>query len=148
MLDLAQFNQDVKYWGAQTTVRLQAQARSLGIIHRANSPSGSDSTSRIKDNYGLNAGIISRIGFKFPRTLIWTHKGAGKGRGGSTGSRWINAAGDSKSTNPKSLGKMGTDGRKQKPWFNSVMDSPAGVDQLATIAAEAVGDAIVNNILI
>lgn len=147
-INLDQFNQEVRYWGVQTTARLKAQARSLGIVHRSDSPSSSESISKIKDNYGIQAGIINRVGFKFPRNLIWTHKGAGKGKGGIKGSRWINAKGESKRTNPASFGKMGSGGRRAKPWFNNVMDSDQGVDQLATIAAEQLGDAITSKILI
>lgn len=96
----------------------------------------------------MRAGIIEVVSFRFPRSLIWPHKGAGKGRGGTKGSVWYDALGIKHSTNPKSFGKMGAGGRVAKPWFNDTMESSAGVDELATIVATTTGDAIVNNLLI
>ena len=147
-INYSNYNQEVRYWGMQTTARMQAKASALGILHRSNSPSKSESIKKIKDNYGLKFGAINRIGFKFPRNLIWPHKGAGKGKGGLKGSRWINAKGESKATNPASLGKMGTGGRTAKPWFNGVMDSDVGITNLATIVAEQIGDSITSKLLI
>ena len=43
---------------------------------------------------------------------------------------------------------MGTEGRKEKPFFNTVIDGPNGVEKLATIVAEKTGDTIINNMLI
>jgi hypothetical protein len=43
---------------------------------------------------------------------------------------------------------MGTGGRKAKPWFTQVIESSAGVDELATIAAEEIGSAITNKLFI
>lgn len=92
--------------------------------------------------------VVSRVAFRFPRSLIWTHKGAGKGRAGKKGSRWVNKFGNTRSTNSDSLGKAGTGARKEKPWFTSVMDAPDGVNRLADIVAEETGDAIVNQLFV
>jgi hypothetical protein len=147
-IDFDQFNQEARYWGGQTSARLKASARALGITHSGNSPSPGDSVQKIKDNYGLKAGVVNRIGFKFPRSLIYVHKGAGKGMGGVKGSTWITQAGNKKMTNPASAGKMGTGNRQAKPWFNDVINGSHGVDELATLVAEKLGDAITNKMFI
>ena len=84
----------------------------------------------------------------FPRTLIYTHKGAGKGRGGTKGSRWTDKYGNKKTTNPKSFGKMATGGRVAKPFINDALEAPDGVDKLATIAAENLGDVLAGSLFI
>jgi hypothetical protein len=58
----------------------------MGIEHRSNSPSKGDSLAKLKAKEHYDSGAVDRIGFKMNRSLIWTHKGAGKGRGGSKGS--------------------------------------------------------------
>jgi hypothetical protein len=120
----------------------------MNIVHRSNSPSKGDSLAKLKAKEHYDDGSIDRIGFKMNRSLVYTHKGAGKGRGGSKGSSWFDARGNRKTTNPESLGKMATGGRKAKPWFNQFIESPAGVDDLATIAAEEIGSAITNKLFI
>jgi hypothetical protein len=127
---------------------MQATGSQMGISHRANSPSPGDSLAKLKSKVTIKNGVVSVIGFKMNRSLIWTHVGAGKGRGGSSGSSWIDAQGNRKKTNPESLGKMGTQGRTAKPWFNKFMEGPEGLDDLATIVASELGDAIVGKILI
>lgn len=147
-INFDQFNQEVRYWGVQTAARLQASARALGIQHSDASPSPSSSIQKIKDNYGVKGGVVNRVGFKFPRSLIYVHKGAGKGKGGLKGSTWVNKAGEKKTTAPGSLGKMGSGNRQSKPWFNNVINGDQGVQELATIAAIQLGDAITNKMFI
>jgi hypothetical protein len=142
------FNNDVLTWKGSTERTLQNQASVFGIIHRAGSPSPGPSMRRIRSTHTTKDGLVSKISFKFPRNLIFVHKGAGNGRGGTKGSKWITASGKSKSTNPASLGKMGTGGRIAKPWFNQVMEGPQGIEYVATLAAEKIGDAITGNFLI
>lgn len=132
----------------RTEGSLKGRSAALGITHRSNSPSSGSSVAKIKGKEKMSGGIIDRISFKFPRTLIWTHKGAGKGRGGNKGSVWYDALGIRHTTNPESLGKMGSGGRVAKPWLNDTLEAPEGVDELATIVAEESGDAIVNRLLI
>lgn len=147
-LNFDKYNQEVTAWMQQTQNSFVSQASSLGIEHRGNSPSSSSSISKIKTRSRLKDGAIYNIGFNFPRTLIWPHKGAGKGRGGTKGSSWLDKYGNRKKTNPESLGKMGSGGRVAKPFFNQVLDGPNGIDQLATIAAEELGDTITGNLFI
>ena len=102
----------------------------------------------------VTAAILIGLGFSLATlvvavmvTLQFT-AGAGKGRGGSKGSRWVDKYGNSKKTNPESLGKMGTGGRVAKPFINQVLESDKGIDQLATIAAVQIGDAVTGNLFI
>ncbi|MGN6476313.1 MAG: hypothetical protein ACTHKV_03735 [Flavipsychrobacter sp.] len=141
-LNLERYNQKIKSWTQQANQGLKQVGDNMGIVHRADSPSSSASLPRVKGREHFEDGAVDRIGFKMNRSLIWTHKGAGKGRGGTKGSNWITARGESKTTNPKSFGKMGTAGRTAKPWFDQFMDGNKGVDELATIAAEELGDAV------
>ncbi len=147
-IDFDKQNDRVADWALRTEKSLKGTSNALGITHRGNSPSPSSSVDKIKHRLTNRGGIIEVVAFKFPRTLIWTHKGAGKGRGGTKGSVWYDALGIRHTTDPESLGKMGTGGRTAKPWFNNVMEGNSGVEELATIVAEESGDAIVNNLLI
>lgn len=147
-IDFDQQNTRVIGWADKTESGLKGKTSALGITHRSNSPSSGSSVAKIKNKVTYRSGIIEIVSFKFPRSLVWPHKGAGKGMGGSQGSVWYDKLGIKHSTDPDSLGKMGTGSRTAKPWFNDVMEAPTGVDELATIVAEESGDAIVNNILL
>jgi hypothetical protein len=141
-------NDRVTEWANKVTGKIKDRANALGIRHRANSPSPSASVPAIKDRFRLKGGIIEIISFRFSRSLIWPHKGAGRGYGGIKGSTWKDKLGITHHTDPKSLGKMGTGNRTAKPWFNDVMEGSEGVDQLANIVAEESGDGIINKLLI
>ena len=120
----------------------------MGIVHRAGSPSKGESLNRLTAKFSSADGGIEKIAFKLRRSLIWPHKGAGKGMAGRVGSTWYNKKGEKKTTDPKSFGKMATGSRKAKPWFNQYMEGQHGVEELATLVAEETGDTIVNNILV
>jgi hypothetical protein len=147
-IDLDKFNDDVQGWGKVTSKALQELGDAMGIVHRSDSPSKGASLAKIKDSYRQQDGAIAVVRFKFRRSLIYTHKGAGRGMGGSQGSKWLDKFGNEKSTNPSSLGKQATGKRKEKPFINQVLESPEGVDELATIAAGSLGDAIINKMLV
>lgn len=147
-INLDKQNERVITWADKTTRRFAGTGNALGITHRANSPSSGASLSKIKDRFRYKDGVIEVISFKFPRSLIWPHKGAGKGMGGDKGSRWTDRFGNSHTTNAASFGKAGTGSRKPKPWFNQTIEGPEGVDEVANIVAEETGDAIVNNLFI
>lgn len=147
-LNLNRYNERVKTWLDGAVKDMQDEGASLGIEHRPDSPSAGASLPKLKGGSKEQDGAIAVVSFKFRRSLIYTHKGAGKGRGGSTGSKWLNKYGVSKSTKESSKGKQGTGGRTAKPFINNTLDSEQGVDELANIAASELGDAIVNNILI
>lgn len=147
-LDLDRYNERLKEAGKELLHNIQEEANDMGIEHREDSPSRGSSVAAMKDSYGAHDGAVDRISIKFRRSLIYPHKGAGKGRGGTKGSKWVDKFGVTKSTNKNSLGKMGTGGRVAKPFINQVIESEKGVEKIATIAAEELGDAIVNNMLV
>jgi len=147
-IDFDKQNDRVIEWANKTEGNLKGKGNALGIVHRSNSPSPGASLPKVKNRVRYRGEVIEIVSFRFPRTLIWPHKGAGKGMGGTLGSSWKDALGITHHTNPKSLGKMGTGSRVPKPWFNTVIESEQGVDELATIVAEESGDAIVNKLLI
>lgn len=144
------YNEAVRTWGASGKNNLIATGRGMGIQHRENSSSQGESLAKIKDKYGFDKiGFISRVTFStVNRSLIYTSAGAGKGRGGNKGSRWIDRYGNTKRTNPKSLGKAGTAGRQAKPFIIKMLDGTNGVEQLADIVANHQADAIVDTILV
>jgi len=147
-LNLDRYNERIKNDLGEVVSDIQTEGNSLGIQHRENSPSSGPSLPKIKGATKEHDGQVDQLSIKFRRSLIWTQKGAGKGRGGNKGSKWVDKYGATKTTNPKSLGKMGTNGRVEKPFINNVLDSEKGVEKIATTAAEELGDAIVNNILV
>lgn len=148
MLKLDNYNAGVKEWADEIKSLFKSTGARFGIIHRENSPSPGPSINKFRNRFFSQDGAIAKIGITFPRSLIYPHKGAGKGRGGAQGSRWVDRYGNAKKTNPTSLGKMGTGGRKAKPFINEALDSEQGVNKLATLAAEHLGDALVGNLFI
>lgn len=145
---LDKYNEQVKAWDQQNNQDIRQRAAAMSIVHRADSPSKSSSVAKLKSRLYEKDGAVVRISKTFPRTLIYTHKGAGKGRGGLKGSRWVDKYGQAKTTDPRSLGKMGTGGRKAKPFINDALQGPNGVEALATIAAATLGDALVGSMFV
>lgn len=124
----------IKYWG--TTTLQSVKSRYISLIRSSNrSGEGLDS---IKIRYKESYGEIDQVNFKFDRHLIFVHKGAGKGVGGSKGTSWISAKGVRKKTAASSLNKIGTGKRKSKLWLNPVLDAavPKLADQLTEIKIE------------
>lgn len=148
MLKIDVYNDAVTNWDLQNNQDIKRRAAAMRILHRNNSPSSGSSISKFRSKLFMKDGLIIRISKTFPRNLIYTHKGAGKGRGGSKGSRWVDKYGRQIKTNPKSFGKMGTEGRTAKPFINEALEAPAGVEALATIAAEHLGDILAGNLFI
>lgn len=147
-IDLTKYNEAVIAWNQESDAGIRSKGSSMGIVHRSDSPSKSSSLNKVKSKTLTREGAIVRVSKTFPRTLVYTHKGAGKGRGGAKGSKWVDKYGNAKTTNPKSKGKMGTLGRVAKPFINDYLESSKGVDELATIAAEHLGDALVGSMFL
>ena len=145
-LDLTITNDSVKAWGNRLLGIAKSKGSSLGISHRSNSPSPDASLPKIKDKYRIGNGAINKVTFTFRRSLIYTMNGSGKGIGGFKGSRWLNAKGESKKTNPKSLGKICAGHRIQKDFINQSLDGSQGIEELGDIVATGLGDAIVSKI--
>lgn len=147
-LNLDTYNDEVRQWAQEVRELIKREGQGMSIVHRSDSPSGTASLTKFRNKFTQHDGAINRVSITFPRVLIYTHKGAGKGRGGRVGSRWVDKYEQKHSTNPKSFGKMGTAGRTAKPFINAVLESGNGVEKLATIAAEQLGDVIVGNLFI
>ena len=119
---------------------LRLEQQRLGIEH------GDDGFDKITVSTRKSYGMVNRVSIKFKRTGIYSEKGAGRGYGGKKGSKWKNAKGEIKSTNPRSLGKAGTGNRKAKPWFNPVVEQFA--DQLAEKLADEFVEVTINRLMI
>jgi hypothetical protein len=146
-LNFDDYNSQVKDW-AQTVKRsMQSTGAGMGIQHVSRSPSTGASLQKIRPGFKYGAGAIEIVSFKFPRSLVWTHKGAGKGMGGPSGSTWVDKLGNTKRTNTNSKGKMGTGNRHAKQWFTQPLDAPDGINNLADLVAIHLGATISENIL-
>lgn len=150
MANYEQYNASVTGWARQAEAGIKASGRSLGIIHRNNSPSPGESLAKITGKtFEDKFGVISRITFsRINRSLIYTSAGAGRGQGGRKGSTWINAKGERKRTNPRSLGKQGTGNRTEKRFVSNFLDGNRGIENLADIVANGLGDVVADNILV
>lgn len=122
-VDQQKVNQIILSKTAAAISAFVAEQAKYGMAHSANGISKIKAITRKRD------GMINKIKFQFKVSGIYREKGAGKGFGGAKGSKWINAKGEQKSTNPNSLNKQGTGSRKAAPWFNPVAEKIA--DELA-----------------
>ena len=114
-------------WGRGAMSALRSSA--LAVAHEGGDLAASITT----DTRRLSDDSLS-IRFTFLRYGVFREKGAGRGYAGRKGSKWTSASGKLRTTNPNSLGKMGTGKRKLPPWFNPVIRSRVG--ELREIVAE------------
>lgn len=147
-MDYTQYNDKMKAAAKALAADVKTKAGSFGITHRPNSPSASSSIAKITSSTRQKLGAVSSLGIKFPRHLVFVHKGAGKGRGGTKGSRWKDKFGQTQKTNPRSFGKMGTGGRTEKPFIDAALNGPNGIDNIAAIAATELGAFVTGNLFI
>lgn len=111
----------------QTVTQMRAAVSSVGF----------SSSKKPAARFRKKEDLINRIGFSFPKALIFREKGAGRGKGGLKGSQWRNAKGEVIKTNPKSLGKLNTGNRKAKPLIDPIINNYT--DELtAAVAGEFV----------
>jgi hypothetical protein len=122
-VDQQKVNQIILAKTAALIPALVAEQAKYGMKHSNNG------ISKIKAITRKREGLINKIKLQFKVSGIYREKGAGKGYGGSKGSKWINAKGELKTTNPNSLNKQGTGNRQAAPWFNPVVEKFA--DELA-----------------
>jgi hypothetical protein len=141
------YNFEIEKQAAIFLQAVKSSAASFGISHRSNSPSKKSSVSALKVVAKINVNAIDRLSIKISRTLIYRHKGAGKGVGGSKGSRWQNKFGRGVKTNPNSIGKLGNGKRKPAPFITEAMEGPQGVEKFADIAARELGTAVLGEFL-
>ena len=118
---LTAFNKEVEQWQDSVSGQLKAS-----ITPRSPRIAQELKPKAYTDNYGL----INRLGFSFPRHGVYIHKGAGRGQGGFTGSKWsylkrINGieinTGIIRHTNPDSLGKQNEGNRLAYHWFDPII---------------------------
>ncbi len=112
IVDFEQFNAKVRSWAAGTEAEMEA-----GVPVDTG-----DTKSSISRRYKKSGMTIASIGFPFQRSGIFVEYGAGRGHGGSVGSRWLTKTGERRSTNPDSLGKMNTGSRKAQPWISPALE--------------------------
>lgn len=86
-------------------------------------------------------GVPDSIGYNFPRTGIYPIKGAGRGYGGATGSKWRTSKGEVRRTNSASLGKAGSGTYKVRDWFNKAFDIL--LQRLSDVLEEKYGEATI-----
>lgn len=118
---LSAFNKEVEQWQDSVSKQLKTSIASRSLrIARELKPKA------YTDNYG----IINRLGFSFPRHGVYIHKGAGRGQGGLTGSKWSYMkrikgieikTSIIRHTNPESLGKQNEGNRLAYQWFDPVI---------------------------
>jgi hypothetical protein len=131
------FNGEVRQWGTGWRAALRSSMAGLNIRHTG----AMQRTLAIR--YRMQFNQVNSVGASFPRYAVFVEKGASKGFGGQKGSRW-RTGGQSRKTNPKSMGKMGTGKRPAKKWFNPV--TAKHVEKLADIALKHYGNAAINSI--
>lgn len=117
--DIQRVNKVVRDWKDGTVGDLKGQFAKLKIEHRENSPSKVPSEKALRGLVGMAYGLASKVGFKFPRHMVFVHKGVGGGQKGS---------------------------RVAKEWFNPVMEKQ--VEVLADELAEEHADMAVRAIQI
>lgn len=92
---------------------LIAEQAKLGMKHGKNKAEPEPLTN-INNRFSQDAGIITRIRFKFKRSGVFVHKGVGRGT---------------------TIGQVGSTGRKAKPWFNPIIEKYAD-DLMENVADE------------
>lgn len=114
-------------WKRETFAKLKQETNKLGIEHRSNSPSNIPANSAMKAAHASRQGYINRITYKFPKHMVFVHKGVGRG---------------------VPIAKAGSAGinRKPKPWFNPVIEAEIG--KLADTVAEDCADIAMEAIFI
>lgn len=142
------YNDEIELQALRLEADMKQRAAQSAIVHRKDSPSPSSSIAKLKSRIRQRDGITNRIGYQFPRALIYTHTGSGKGQGGLIGSRWKNKYGETIRTNPRSLGKAGTGNRKEKPFIDGALIGPEGVGKISEIAAVELGAVVTGNLFI
>lgn len=122
-INTSKLNAEVRLWAAGSAQHMQKEAKALGITHRSNSPSSGSSIDKIFSAVKTKFSIAERISFKFPRHLVFVHKGVGKGT---------------------PITAVGTTSRKAKEWFEKPMTKD--IEKLADIVQENFADAAVSSI--
>lgn len=132
-MSVQEYNRDIADWGRDTLRRTRNEvlrmcaSKGLGVTAQSTGTK-------------LYAGEASKIWFQFPYYMIFVHKGAGRGFGGSKTGLFTRADGSKGTTSESSKGKQGTGKRVPKPWYNPVIEErfPILSDLVATYHGEKV----------
>lgn len=120
-----ELNSAIRNWGAKSVSDLKAEFTRLQIVHRERSTSPIASQEALNTKYRMMGGSIRRIGFAFPRHMVFVHKGVGR---------------------ETPIAKVGSTNRHAKEWFVPVMDK--NIEDLANTIAEKDADMVINNFTI
>lgn len=126
-MSVEQYNRDVSKWGNDTKRKIKLKVLQLVLNIGPGHQNQQVSVKRYM-------GEASKINFSFPYYMVFVHKGAGRGYGGTKTGLFTRKNGTKGTTNVSSMGRMGTGKRKPKPWFNPVLEQqfPALADLVAT----------------
>jgi hypothetical protein len=114
MAKIQQYNSDVSKWASATKRKIKLEILRLVV-------SVGPGHNQQKVGVKKYAGEASRIDFNMPYYMVFVHKGAGRGYGGSKSGVFSSSTGKRK-TNPLSMGRMGTGKRRAKPFFNPIVE--------------------------
>ena len=137
MSTLAEYNGEVAGFTRDTTRKLKNRVLRLVL----NIGHGYDD---LKGSVRKTLGEANKISFTFPYYMVFVHKGAGRGYGGSKSGKFTNKFGGKSITSSSSKGKMGTGKRVAKPWFNPVIEE--SFPELEEIITDYRGEKIILNI--
>lgn len=129
------YNKDVSKWTQETKRKYKLKIAQMTAKYSGKGYSEQKAETR------KYAGEASRITFSFPYYMVFVHKGAGRGYGGSITKKFTRKDGSKRDTNPLSLGRMGTGRRRPKPWFNPILDARFPI--LADLVSNYKGDKVV-----
>lgn len=122
------YNKNVRSWNQVTTRKMKKEILRMTAVYSGQAQRAPKSQVR------TYMGEASRISWAFPYYMVFVHKGAGRGYGGSKTGLFTRADGRKGKTNKLSMGRMGTGRRQAKPWFNPIVEER--FPELAAIIAQ------------
>lgn len=129
-MDTEKLNSEVRSWTKSSVTEMKSEANRLGIDHRTeNTKEGGRSRSPapavdiLRSTISKRLGVPYKISFKFPRHMVFVHKGVGRGTSAS---------------------EAGTGSRTPKEWFSPIIEK--NIENLGDIVAENLGESIINNL--
>jgi len=118
-------NEKINTWAGKNLADVKAEGSALGIQHRPASKSAGSSLANVAKKIRMRNGMIDKISYTMRRSLVFVHKGVGKGTK-------INQVGQTK--------------REAKRWFDNATNR--NFDDLQQIVAENDASFVVNNLSI
>lgn len=133
-METQQYNAEVGTWSRDTNRKVKLEVARLTLKYSGQAIAQQKAAVK---KYG---GEASKIIFGYPYYMVFVHKGAGRGYGGSKTGLFTNKAGGKSKTSLSSMGKMGTGKRVAKPFFNPVVENAFPI--LADIIGTYHGDKV------